>query len=93
MSSSWAGRAPEEPELDGGLQAASFHPQYQFADSHPDEMGNFSNRAPYPTLHLLREESVEKAVAAFPEAEKIFETNIATLEKLGPAGWAALFGK
>ena len=88
-----ADAAVEELELDGVLQVASFHPQYQFADSHPDDMGNFSNRAPYPTLHLLREESVEKAVAAFPEAEKIFETNIATLEKLGPAGWAALFGK
>ena len=88
-----ADAAVEELELDGVLQVASFHPHYQFADSHPDDMGNFSNRAPYPTLHLLREESVEKAVAAFPEAEKIFETNIATLEKLGPAGWAALFGK
>ena len=88
-----ADAAVEELELDGVLQVASFHPQYQFADSHPDDMGNFSNRAPYPTLHLLREESVDKAVAAFPEAEKIFETNIATLEKLGPAGWAALFGK
>ena len=88
-----ADAAVEDLELDGVLQVASFHPQYQFADSHPDDMGNFSNRAPYPTLHLLREESVEKAVAAFPEAEKIFETNIATLEKLGPAGWAALFGK
>ena len=86
-----ADAAVEELELDGVLQVASFHPQYQFADSHPDEMGNFSNRAPYPTLHLLREESVDKAVAAFPEAGQIFETNIATLEKLGPAGWAALW--
>jgi hypothetical protein len=88
-----ADAAVDELELDGVLQVASFHPQYQFADSHPDDMGNFSNRAPYPTLHLLREESVDKAVAAFPEAGEIFETNIATLEKLGPAGWAALFGK
>ena len=88
-----ADAAVEELELDGVLQVASFHPHYQFADSHPDDMGNFSNRAPYPTLHLLREDSVDKAVAAFPEAGKIFETNIATLEKLGPAGWAALSGK
>lgn len=88
-----ADAAVEELDLDGVLQVASFHPQYQFADSHPDDMGNFSNRAPYPTLHLLREDSVDKAVAAFPEAGQIFETNIATLEKLGPAGWAALFGK
>ena len=86
-----ADAAVEELGLDGVLQVASFHPQYQFADSHPDDMGNFSNRAPYPTLHLLREDSVDKAVAAFPEADAIFETNIATLEKLGPAGWRALF--
>ena len=88
-----ADAAVDELELDGVLQVASFHPQYQFADSHPDDMGNFSNRAPYPTLHLLREDSVDKAVAAFPEADRIFETNIATLEKLGPTGWAALFRK
>ena len=88
-----ADAAVEELGLDGVLQVASFHPRYQFADSHPDDMGNFSNRAPYPTLHLLREDSVDKAVAAFPEADRIFETNIATLEKLGPAGWAALFRK
>ena len=86
-----ADAAVDELELDGVLQVASFHPQYQFADSHPDDMGNFSNRAPYPTLHLLREESVDQAVAAFPEAGRIFETNIATLEQLGPAGWAALW--
>ena len=86
-----ADAAVEELGLDGVLQVASFHPRYQFADSHPDDMGNFSNRAPYPTLHLLREDSVDKAVAAFPEADAIFETNIATLEKLGPAGWRALF--
>ncbi len=86
-----ADAAVDELELDGVLQVASFHPQYQFADSHSDDMGNFSNRAPYPTLHLLREDSVDKAVAAFPEAGTIFETNIATLEQLGPAGWAALW--
>ena len=86
-----ADAAVDELQLDGVLQVASFHPHYQFADSHPDDMGNFSNRAPYPTLHLLREDSVDKAVAAFPEAGAIFETNIATLERLGPAGWAALW--
>lgn len=83
----------DELDLDGVLQVASFHPHYQFADSHPDDMGNFSNRAPYPTLHLLREDSVDKAVAAFPDAGKIYERNIATLEKLGLAGWAALFDR
>jgi hypothetical protein len=88
-----ADAAVDEVGLEGVLQVASFHPDYQFADSGPDDMGNFSNRAPYPTLHLLREESVDKAVAAFPEADRIYETNIATLEKLGAAGWAALFGR
>jgi hypothetical protein len=86
-----ADAAVDELGLDGVLQVASFHPHYQFADSEPDDMGNFSNRAPYPTLHLLREDSVDKAVAAFPDAERIYETNIETLRKLGPAGWAALW--
>jgi hypothetical protein len=86
-----ADAAVDELQLDGVLQVASFHPQYQFADSHPDDMGNFSNRAPFPTLHLLREESVDKAVDAFPEAGTIFETNIQTLDKLGPSGWTALW--
>ncbi|MBW8366954.1 MAG: DUF1415 domain-containing protein [Arenimonas sp.] len=88
-----ADAAVEELELDGVLQVASFHPQYQFADSHPDDMGNFSNRAPYPTLHLLREDSVDKAVAAFRVGDRFFEPIIARREKLGPVGWAALFGK
>ncbi len=86
-----ADAAVEELDLDGVLQVASFHPQYQFADSHPDDMGNFSNRAPYPTLHLLREDSVERAVEAFPEAEAIFEKNIDTMEDLGHEGWDKLF--
>ncbi len=79
-----------ELQLDGEIQVASFHPDYQFADAAPDDIGNATNRAPYPTLHLIREASIDKAVAAFPEAEAIYETNIATLERLGPAGWAAL---
>jgi hypothetical protein len=77
-------------DLDGVLQIASLHPQYQFADTEPDDITNFTNRAPYPTLHLLREESVDRAVAAFPNAETIFETNMQTMQDLGPAGWAAL---
>jgi uncharacterized protein len=87
-----ADAALEDLQLDGVLQIASFHPQFQFADSAPDDMGNFSNRAPFPTLHLLREESVEKAVLAFPEAEAIFERNIQTLEDLGLSGWQQLLG-
>ena len=77
-------------DLDGVLQIASLHPQYQFADTEPDDITNFTNRAPYPTLHLLREESVDRAVAAFPNAETIFETNMQTMQDLGWQGWAAL---
>ena len=85
-----ADAAVEDLDLDGILQVASFHPQFQFADTEPDDITNATNRAPYPTLHLLREDSVDRAVAAFPEAESIFERNMATLEKLGPQGWAAV---
>jgi hypothetical protein len=85
-----ADAALEDLQLDGVLQIASFHPQFQFEGTEPDDMGNFSNRAPWPTLHLLREDSIEQAVAAFPEPEAIFETNIATLQALGPAGWKRL---
>ena len=80
----------DEHELEGVVQLASFHPQFQFDGTEPDDIGNYTNRAPFAMLHLLREESVERAVAAFPEAESIFEQNIATLEKLGPEGWKAL---
>ncbi|MGQ2993438.1 DUF1415 domain-containing protein [Variovorax sp.] len=76
--------------FDGVLQLASFHPQFQFGGTEPDDIGNATNRAPYPTLHLLREESVDRAVEAFPDAEEIFGRNIDTLETLGPEGWAAL---
>jgi hypothetical protein len=76
--------------LDGTLQIASFHPQYQFAGTDADDIENATNRSPYPTLHLLREASIERAVAAFPEAEAIYEANQRTLRTLGPAGWAAL---
>jgi hypothetical protein len=76
--------------LEGGLQIASFHPQFQFADAEPDDIGNATNRAPFPTLHLLREDSIERAVQAFPEAESIYERNIATLQRLGPEGWRRL---
>jgi uncharacterized protein len=79
-----------ELDLEGVLQIASFHPQFQFADAEPDDIGNATNRAPYPTLHLLREDSIERAVQAFPEAETIYERNIATLQRLGPEGWRKL---
>jgi hypothetical protein len=85
-----ADAAVEDMQLDGELQVASFHPDYQFADTDVNDIGNFTNRSPYPTLHLLREESIEKAVEAFPEAAEIFEKNIATLEALGHDGWDKL---
>ncbi len=79
-----------ELELEGVVQIASFHPAFQFAGTAADDITNFTNRAPYPTLHLLREDSIERAVAAFPEADAIYEQNIRTLKQLGHAGWAAL---
>jgi len=85
-----ADAALEDLELDGILQVASFHPDYQFADTHKNDIENYTNRAPYPTLHLLREESVERAVEAFPEAGDIFEKNIETLRALGHDGWDKL---
>ena len=84
--------AVEEHELEGIIQIASFHPQFQFEGTEPDDMGNYTNRAPFPILHLLREASIERAVAAFPEAETIYERNIDTLKALGHAGWQALWG-
>jgi hypothetical protein len=72
------------------IQVASFHPQYQFADTDVNDIANYTNRAPYPILHLLREESIDRAVEAFPEAEQIFEKNMETMEKLGHDGWDAL---
>ncbi|WP_424191780.1 DUF1415 domain-containing protein [Ampullimonas aquatilis] len=77
-------------ELDGILQIASFHPDYQFADAGPNDISNYTNRAPYPILHLLREDSIERAVQAFPDATDIYENNIKTLNHLGLAGWEKL---
>ena len=82
--------ALEELEYDGVIQVASFHPHYQFADTEADDVTNATNRSPYPTLHLLREDSIDKAVKAFPEADKIFDANMRMLKKLGPEGWSAL---
>ncbi len=77
--------AIEELKLDGVVQVASFHPQYQFADANIDDVSNYTNRSPYPTLHLLREASVTRALESFPDAARIYEKNIATLQKLGKA--------
>ena len=80
----------DEHGLEGVIQLASFHPQFQFDGTEPDAISNYTNRAPFAIVHLLREDSVERAVEAFPQADAIFETNIATLEKLGLPGWKAL---
>ncbi|HZE92653.1 MAG TPA: DUF1415 domain-containing protein [Rhizobacter sp.] len=85
-----ADAAVEQRGCEGVLQVASFHPHYQFAGTAADDVTNATNRSPYPTLHLLREESVERAVQAFPEAEAIYDQNIRTMEKLGPQAWAEL---
>lgn len=76
--------------LEGELQVASFHPDYQFADSDFDDVANCTNRSPYPMLHLLREESIDRAVEAFPDPDEIVERNIATLERLGIDGFRRL---
>jgi len=76
--------------LEGEIQIASFHPQYQFADTGPDDIGNETNRSPYPTLHLLREASVARAVESFGDTHSISAANLATLAKLGPAGLEAV---
>lgn len=81
----------EALELDGVLQVASFHPDYRFADSLPDDIENHSNRSPFPTLHLLREDSIDRAVDAYPDPDAIVERNYATLRRLGHAGWRGLF--
>ena len=76
--------------LEGVLQIAHFHPLFEFAGTEPNDITNFTNRAPYPILHLLREASIDRAVAAIPDADSIYEKNMETLTRLGRSGWAAL---
>jgi hypothetical protein len=76
--------------LEGVIQVASFHPRYQFEDTEQDDVTNFTNRSPYPILHLLREDSISRAVDAFPDTERIYEANMQALRKLGLEGWKAL---
>jgi len=82
--------APADQDLEGVIQLASFHPQFQFDGTEPDDVSNCTNRSPYPTLHLLREDSVEKAVSTLEDPDVIFEENIRVLQKLGPQGWRDL---
>ena len=78
-------------DLAGTVQIAGFHPRFEFAGSTPDDIENYTNRSPYPILHLLREASVSRAVEAFPDAAGIFERNIRALRSLGHAGWQSLW--
>jgi hypothetical protein len=83
----FADRMLKDLRLEGTLQIASFHPHYQFEGSEPDDIENYTNRSPYPILHLLREASIERAVDAFPDAADIYERNQETLRRLGQQGW------
>jgi hypothetical protein len=85
-----ADAAVESLGLSGEIQIASFHPDYRFAGTDADDVENFTNRSPYPILHLLHEASIERAVDAFPEAEAIYEKNMETLRRLGRKGWENL---
>lgn len=76
--------------LDGVVQVAHFHPRFVFAGEDEDAITNFTNRSPHPTLHLLREDSLDRAVAAFPDAADIYEANMRRLQELGRQGWDAL---
>ena len=77
--------------LEGELQVASFHPQYRFAGTESEDIENYTNRSPYPMLHLLREASIDRAVAAVPDTDEIYRRNIRTLRNLGLAGWQRLW--
>ncbi|MEB2513637.1 DUF1415 domain-containing protein [Burkholderia multivorans] len=88
----FADRLVQQLKLDGVLQIASFHPQYRFDGSEPDDIENYTNRAPYPILHLLREDSIARAVDAFPDAAAIYEKNQETLRRLGHDGWREWMG-
>ncbi|MDI3513646.1 MAG: uncharacterized protein PWP40_875 [Rhodocyclaceae bacterium] len=76
---------------EGELQVASFHPQYQFADTEADDPGNLTNRSPWPLLHIIREESLEKAIEHHPDVDGIPERNIARMKALTAEERARLF--
>lgn len=80
-----------EHELDGVIQIAPFHPAFLFEGEDEGDMSHFTNRAPFPTLHLIREDSLEKAIASFGDTDVIYERNMDVLRKLGPEGWRRLF--
>lgn len=83
--------AVEALDLEGVIQVASFHPQYRFKGSGADDIDNYTNRSPYPMLHLLREDSIERAVESHPETDSIWQQNVDTLRRLGHEGWRRLW--
>ncbi|WP_161811250.1 DUF1415 domain-containing protein [Steroidobacter agaridevorans] len=83
--------AVAELGLEGELQVASFHPKYRFAGTHEHDITNFTNRSPYPMLHLLREASISRAVESFPGIDEIAPRNMETLRRLGHEGWRRLW--
>lgn len=85
-----AGRILRKRGLEGEIQVAHFHPRFVFADTEEDDITNCTNRAPWPILHLLRESSIDRAVAAFPDASAIYEANMESMRRLGREGWEAL---
>lgn len=87
-----ADEALDEMALTDVIQVASFHPDYQFAGTEPDDIENCTNRSPYPMLHLLRQASVERAVSSMPDTNRIYEKNIETMERLGWEGWRRVLG-
>ncbi|MDF3881799.1 DUF1415 domain-containing protein [Cupriavidus basilensis] len=89
----FAERLLKSLRLAGILQIASFHPDYVFGGSEPDDIENYTNRAPYPILHLLREDSIARAVEAFPDAAEIYERNERTMRRLGHEGWRKLMAE
>ena len=79
-----------EHGYEGVYQVASFHPDYRFANADADDAANYTNRSPYPMLHLLREDSLSRAIDAYPDVDAIPDANIAKARALGAAHWQAL---
>jgi len=79
----WFQQLLEQADLTEHVQLASFHPQYQFEGVEFDDLSHFTNRAPYPVIHLLRQSQVTKALEQITDAHKIYEDNIQTLHELG----------
>lgn len=81
----------KQQNLTGIYQIASFHPNYQFGGTLPEDAENLTNRSPYPILHIIREESIEMVLSKFPNADKIPTNNINTVENLTAQQRSALF--